>query len=169
MRPMMNSEQAFIDAFAYASYGGLALDTTVAFPDLGAGFQVVNVFDEITPTTPRNITAELSPTWSLQIDRAGVYFLSISGTFEHNSSNQGRLTFIQFYNLTLGAPSGSDLTIATGRNAEATPINSTALIEVTEAIEGHQFQLRIGGGDSYSLVEFNFMEWSMFSVGEFRV
>ena len=152
---------------SFAAYSGLRVDTPVTFPDLGAAWQPINIFNEITPTTPRFITANLT-NHSFSVDNEGVYVLTITGTFEHNSLNQGRVTYLRSWDLTSGVQVGNDLPLPTGRNAEATPIAVSTFFEVTAAVEDHEIRLEIGAGDTYTSVIFNVLNYQIHSIGEWR-
>lgn len=153
--------------FAFAAYGGMIVDTDAAFSNLGGSYQVIDVFDEVYPATPRGVTVSL-PASTLAFENDGVYAFAITGTFEHNSSNQGRTTNIRVWNVTDGAQLGAPWVIGTGRNAEATPIAFVGLTEIVESNKNKEFRLEIGGGDTYSSVSFNALVFQVWNVGEWR-
>ena len=87
----------------------------------------------------------------------GIYQIILTGTFEHDSSNQGRLTNVRFYNVTDAVALPAEV-IATGRNVEATSFTVAALFTVDSSSWNKDFRIEFGGGDTYSLVEFNTLD-----------
>lgn len=165
--PLWNTLRQVPKIFTYAAYGGLLIDEPVAFSDLDATWQVLDIFDEITPSTPRGITVDLG-TSSLAFDISGVYQATLTGTFEHNSLNSGRTTNLRFWDIDSGAPHGTPIVVATGRNAEATSFNYPVLLDIPPALVDHRARVEIGGGDTYTAVSFDVLQFSTFNVGEWR-
>lgn len=154
--------------FVFAAYGQLYLSNPpAAFPDLGASYQKVTVFDTASPTSPKNITIDLSND-SMSFDIPGVYAITISGSFAHNSSNQGRTTNVRFFNETTGTPAANEFPIGIGRNVTDSSAAAIIIAEVTEASVGDDFILQIGGGSTVTSVSFSSTSWTIFSVGEFQ-
>ncbi len=151
----------------FPAYGGLKIDSNTPFSDLGVTWQVLDIFDEITPLSPLLITPSLVNN-SLAVQHQGMYIINISGVFEHNSSNQGRLTYIRLWDITDAEQIGNAFTLSTGRNAEATPIAVNGFVEIPSAKENNEFRLEIGNGDAYSSVIFNVLNYQLHSIGEWR-
>jgi hypothetical protein len=156
-----------IDAFTYAAYGGLTVDTPVAFNDLGLAWEPIEIYDDMIPDAPRGITPDIL-SGSLALEEMGVYFLSVSGTFEHDASQQGRLTYIRMWNIEKANMVGDPVVVATGRNAEATTISAATFMLGYVDTLNNKIQLQIGNGDTYTNVIWNFLTYSLHSIGEFR-
>ena len=101
------------------------------------------------------------------IDREGVFTLFLGFTFEHNSSNSGRLTNVRLFNVTDGTQINS-IILATGRNAEASSFQQQVLLEIGPASVSDQLRFEIGDGDTYSSVVWDQTNMSVYSVGEWR-
>jgi len=106
------------------------------------------------------------PASTFTIDNTGIYILSLSGSFAHNSSNGGRTTAIRLFNITTGSPVGSELNIGIGRNDTVIP--ATLMFELPLANEDDVFRVDIGGGDSVTSVSFTSLTLSLWNVGEWR-
>ncbi len=156
-----------VQTFAFAGYGGMAMSAQTAFADLGATWDVVDVFDIVTPAIPRGITLNILES-TFSFDNPGVYVFALSGAFEHDSSATGRTTNLRIYDVTTGAATGNGLIVPTGRNAEATTITATLFVEVLEANVGDAFRIEIGNGDTYITVSFNALDLSLWNIGEWR-
>ena len=166
--PDYTLEQEALSAFAFAAYGGMAYDGDgFAFPDIGAGWQDLNMYNTLSVATPRHVVVDLVND-TLSVDSEGVYQLSVAMSFNHNSSNGGRITRVRLYDDNAGIPLGGGFQIGTGRSAESTSVGVSILFEVTAAMVDHKLAIQIGGGDVYSAVEFTSADFSMHSIGEYR-
>ena len=134
-------------------YGSLRQGTTPqAFPDIGAAYQTLTVLD--TAETEKGTTIEPT-THSIQLEKAGVYLMTINLSFDHNELNAGRTFYLQLWD---GASQvGNTYQVGVGRNVEISNVSISALPDVQTT--GVAMVLRIGGGDSFSQVSFNSASW----------
>ena len=143
-------------------YGSMNLGTPGAsFPNLGAAYQDITVFDTV-GDGPVGATVNTT-TGQFSFLEQGIWQLSISVSFEHNSTNNGRTTNVRLWNVTKGAASNSFI-IGTGRNAEASnaSISLSVVVQNPSTREtGDLFVWQIGGGDTYSSVSFQSASHSM--------
>lgn len=157
-----------LDTWAFSAYGGMKYEGDgFGYPDIGAGWQDLNMFNALSVATPRHIAVNLV-TDTISPDTEGVYQLSASASFNHNSSNNGRITRFRLYDDNAGQPLGGGFQVGTGRNTASTSVGVSILIEITAAMVDHQIAIQIGGGDAYSAVEFTSADFSLHSVGEYR-
>ncbi len=165
--PGLLSEADAIQVFAFAAYGGMRMDAPTAFPDLGAAWQTLNVFDAANPSTPRGVSVNPA-TGEFAYEHEGLYVISLTGAFEHNSDNNGRITQLRIFDVTGGAALGSALDIPTGRNSEATSVASTFFIEIPAGNVNDVLRFEIGNGNAYTAVVFNALSFATWNVGEWR-
>ena len=161
--------QPLVNTFTYAAYGGLSMSApqTGFWNDIGATYQTIDVFDAQPVTTQRGIVSDVANN-TFAIEVAGVYWYSLNLTFEHDNSNQGRLTYVRFWDTTDDQPLGPSLVVSTGRNAEATSAALSGLFEQLPEDNNHPMRIEIGGGDSYTAVSFDNAEFSIMGAGEYR-
>lgn len=159
---------AMLQIASFAAYGGMNLSVPTGFPDIDSSYQSIDVFDVLSPAVPRGVVVNLAPNHSFSMDVQGVYLIAVTGGFDHNEMNQGRTTNIRFFNQNTLQPIGPPILVGTGRNASVTSIAIAAFLEIGESEKNQSIQLQIGGGDDYSLVEFNYIELAIFNVGEWR-
>lgn len=165
--PQYIQNEEGLRTFTFAAYGGLLHNTGAhAFPNLGATWQHLDFMDTET-ATPLHVTVNTTNS-SLSADNPGVYMLTVSGVFSHNSSNSGRSTRVRLYDLAGDVPLTTGLLIGTGRNAEASNISASVLTTIAPEDVGEELILQIGGGDAYSAVEFTTLSFSLHSVGEYQ-
>lgn len=156
-----------LNAFAFAAYGAMNIATPQAFPSLGGAWQPIDNYDANVIAVPRTITTDLAAgTISFSIE--GVYFVSFTLIFEHNSSNSGRLTNLRFFNVTDGVQVGTDFTVGTGRNAESTSITVASPIEIDPTNVGDAVRIEIGNGDTYTSMQLDSVLYGVIGAGEFR-
>lgn len=154
--------------FAFSAYGAMEYDgVVVGFPDLGAGWQNIDIFNSLPVATPRHVTVNLGGS-TVAVDTPGVFAITITISINHNSSNSGRTTRVRLFDVTDGQPLGDGYVIGTGRNAEATTASATILAELGVDDVNHDLIVQIGGGAIYTSVEFNAATFSIYSVGEYR-
>lgn len=154
-----------VAAFSFAAYADMTCPEDSAFPDIGLTWQKVDILT-LQRITPKGISIDLvNSTFSFDSD--GVYRLSLVGSMEHDSVNNGRKFQIRIYNETDQA-AGQGVTIGTGRNAEATSIPASFLAEISDEDKGDEFILEIGNGDVYSGVSFQTLILSINAVSEWR-
>ena len=154
-----------IAIFSWAGYAALQAPSDSVFPNLGGTWQKLDILT-LSPVAARSIVVDpVNSTFAFQHD--GVYVLSSSGTFAHNSSNAGRTTQIRLYNETTDV-GGSGIVLGTGRNAEATALSFSILVQITEAMKGQIFSVEIGNGDTYSAVSFQALSTVFYNVGEWQ-
>ena len=157
-----------LQLFTLAAYGAMEQsgDSTL-FPDLGAGWQDIDVFDNVPVASPRGVTPDLVND-TLTIDTYAVYMMTLTLAMSHNEVNAGRETSLRLYDNTAGAPAGAGFTFGTGRNVGVTAASMTLMFEVPQGSEGHSYNVQIGGGDTYSSVVITSAVWTMHSIGEYR-
>lgn len=155
---------AALQVFSFAAYLSLDAPDDTPLPNLGAAWQDLDMLT-VEQVTPRYITNLGSGRFTFQAK--GVYCLSLSGSVEHNESNQGRITYYRLYNYTegTGAPG---VIIPTGRNAAASTIAGMGLFEIADGDIGDEYGVQIGNGDTYTAVNIQTLTLSAFSVGEWR-
>lgn len=151
--------------FAFAAYGSMYMSTATPFPDLDASWQHITVFD--TEGISRGVVMDATSD-ILSYDHDGAYAFAFTGSFAHDSSNQGRTTSVRIWDVTDGAQIGAAFRLGIGRNVEDSSFSLIILADITEAVKGHQLRLEIGGGDDVFLVEFTSMNLSTWNVGEWR-
>lgn len=135
---------------AFTAYGQLSVDTPNAFPDLSTTWQTVTSFDE---SSGVNLQAD-HVTDTVVFERAGTYWVTLSGVIEHNESNAGREFYIRMVNvadppLTVDQPG---VPIATGRNQPSTSFSRSLLVQITDAdvAAGDTYGVQIRSTDVYT-------------------
>lgn len=156
----LNRSTAF-STFVFAGYLGLESPIDSPFPDLGVAWQDIGIMT-IEGVPGRGVTFLGNGQFTVDVD--GIYFLATSGTFEHNSSNQGRITRARIYNYTDGV-GDVGIVFGTGRNAEATSLVATGFFDIGAGEVGKTLGLQIGNGDTYTSVNFQTMAAQIFNVG----
>lgn len=155
--------QDAIDTFVFASYIRKAAPTDQAASNLGSAWEDIES-PIVTDPTPLGIADQADGRISFNFP--GVYFLSVTGAFEHNSlPNDARKTYFRTYNYTTSIPDPNPLVIPTGRNAEATSINLSDLFTISETEVGQILGFQMGGGDTYTSTIINTFSYSIFNVG----
>ena len=153
--------QDVLDIFSYAAYLKLQAASNTATADIGAGWLDLD-FITTQSITPLGFTNE--NTGKFSCNYPGVFQLGISGAFEHVSVNFGRLTNIRIYNYT-DDTSDTGMIIPTGRNQEATSLSIATLFQVSAADVGKVLGFQIGGGDTYTAVNFQTISYFLMNVG----
>lgn len=149
------------------SIGQMQLDAaSLAFPDLGAGWQTLNVFDAL-PFPARGMVM-VTATGRFVLVNPGVYLIAMVLAFDHNELNAGRSTQVRFYNVTKGV-GDTGLTIPTGRNTDASASSATLLVAVPSTEIGDAFELQIGAGSAYSLVSFTTASLAVVGISEYAI
>jgi hypothetical protein len=164
-------------AFGFAAYAGMNYNgTAAAFPDIGAAWQDVDIFNTLSVGSPRHMAASI-PDSTLTLEGPGVYFLSIAFSMNHDSVNGGRSFSLRLMNHTTQAPViGNGYLIGTGRNAASTAGGISTLIESPNVLPvDHPISLQVGDAKNangtpgvYSDVDFTSFSYTVHSVGEFR-
>ncbi len=158
-------ETQALAAFVGIGYGGMFSNAQRAAPNLGGGWQIIE-FDTLSVAVPAGVTLDLVNN-QFSIDREGVFVLFLGFTFEHNSSNSGRLTNVRLFNVTDNTEINR-IILATGRNAEASSFQQQVLVEIGPVSVSDQLRFEIGNGDTYSSVQWDQTNMSAYSVGEWR-
>ena len=154
-------------AWAFAAYAGIRYSgAPYTFPDIGAAWQDLDFMADLAVAVPRHITANAVNS-TLAPDQAGVYFASVSLSFNHIDAQSGRITSIRLYNHTT-ATSSAAFQIGTGRNTEVTSASVSMFLDVPIGSEDNEIGLQIGGGDAYQGVGFSACAFNLHSVGEYR-
>lgn len=151
------------DNFPIAAYGGLRqVATTSGIYSLDDTFQKYTDFDTSAFTAPRGTTVDVANS-RIAVDLQGIYIFSISLTFSHDESNQGRTTYIRLYNET-DEIAGPVNPIGIGRNTPNTNFSSIVPVEVGVAQDGDFWSIEFGGGDSVTGT-FDSVDWALWSIG----
>lgn len=117
--------------------------------DLGLGWDTLDYFDY---QASRGAMTLDPATGIFTLDEPGFWDLDVSLNFSHNESNQGRETFVRFYNITQ-ATSATDLPIPIGRNQPGTTFFDSYRFDNVNA--GDQWRMELGGGDIITSVVYN--------------
>ena len=160
-------ETDVLQNFVFASYGGIQSPAgDSAFQDLGAGRAKLDFLTQASIANPLRINQDLANA-GLEVTEPGVYLLTASMSFSHDSSNSGRKTHVELFNEVSGQPLGGGFVVGTGRNSEATNVSVSVPFEVSPAaaVDGNLLVLRIGNGDTYSSVVFTSASFSLHSIG----
>ncbi len=153
-------------AFSFAAYGGLVISQQRPFPDLGAGWEPITAYDASLIEPPKGIFVDQA-NGTLAVENPGVYLLTATVIFDHNETQQGRLTNLRLFD-PFNAETGASFRVPTGRNTVATQISLAAPINFDENAVGNVFRLELGGGDTYTTVEMNSVLFGLSGVGEYR-
>jgi hypothetical protein len=143
--------------------GGMQLSTSnTAGPDIGLAYQHLNFFDD-------DSIADIGCTFDIATDTfsfqyRGTWQFNFYLAFEHNSLNAGRTTRLRLYNVT-DAASVAEIILVTGRNTEATFASGSTVFDISDAMLDDSMRLEIGGGDDYSLVEWDALAISANQIG----
>ena len=157
-----------LSIFSFAGYGGLRLSAPLTQNiTIDDTWQLVSVFDTDLYTTPRGVVQNVANS-SLKFTHAGVYQLSVLLNYVHTESQQSRSTGIRLYNTTDGVVMLNPITIPISRNQPATLISLSTVVEVSEAYEGKEMVIQIGGGDDIDVTEIHTALWSVFAISEWR-
>jgi hypothetical protein len=169
--PQYTLEVDALAAFGFAAYGGMNYNgSEAAFPNIGAAWQDVDIFNTLSVGTPRHMAVSI-PDSSVTLEGPGVYFLSITFSMNHNDVNAGRVFSLRLFDDITQAPViGNGFQIGTGRNASSTAGGISTLIESPTVLPvDHPVRLQVGGSpDTYSAVSFTSFSYTVHSVGEFR-
>lgn len=158
-------ETFILENFIYAAYGGIHMPAPTAGPDLGLAYVPL---DDMTEQTVPNRNVSVAPPGLFTTNLKGVWSLQVTVAFEHNSSNQGRITNLRFWNVTDGVAVGLDEIIGIGRNQEATTWSAALMFETDADLATKQIRLELGGGDAITGVVYTTQSISLFNVGEYR-
>ena len=142
--------RATLEVFVAKGYGGIHLDTASAGNDLGAGFIVVDGFQSSVPE-PVDVSTNTGAGQFISIDRVGHWLFNISIVFEHNELNASRETQLQIWDSNDLEALGV-ITIGTGRNVAYSSVSVGFLNQFPESKVGNAIQLRLGGGGTYTAV-----------------
>ena len=158
-----------VNVFAFAAYGGMRYinPTSVPWHDIGAIHRKIDVFNEQSVVTQRSITTDLVNS-TVAIDTAGIYDYTINLTFTHNEAQQGRDTFVRFWDTVNLTPLGPDTIVGTPRNVAVTSFTLTDLLEIQAGEENIPIDIQIGGGDDYTTVVWDVAQIKFTSAGEYR-
>jgi hypothetical protein len=169
--PQYTLEVDALAAFGFAAYAGMNYNgTAAAFPDIGAAWQDVDIFNTLSVGSPRHMAASI-PDSTITLEGPGVYFLSIAFSMNHDNDQQGRSFSLRLFDHTTQAPViGNGYKIGTGRNAQSTAGGISTLIESPTVLPvDHPVSLQVGGStDIYLDVDFTSFSFTVHSVGEFR-
>ena len=126
-----------MEFFSFAAYGGMRMSASTAFPDLGAAWQDVTVYDtEIVP--PRGMTFDPA-TDRFSFTYPGVYLLATSFTFTHDELNAGRETNTRIYDHTNASGLASS-PIGTGRNTHVSSYANTGVLLIHQRYGGKRIR-----------------------------
>jgi hypothetical protein len=149
-----------------AGYGGISWGAgPVDFPAASPGNVIdanwYTLFtDTLSVATPVNITQNIAND-SLALAKDGVWTLSISMTFGHNSDASGaRNVGLRLYNVT-DATVIATIPLTVGRNAEVTPYSISRLFELPAESVGDEVVVQIGGGDTLTGVQLYTFSYSL--------
>jgi hypothetical protein len=167
--PQYTKEVDALASFGFAAYAGMQYGGAPArILDLGAGWQTIDVFNALSVDTPKGMTASLVDS-SLALNFIGVYALSVSFSFGHNSSNSGRSVKLRLFDDFNQFPLGSGYQIGTGRNSEHTAASVTIVFDALPSVIGVPILLQVGDASApYTTVDITAVTYSLFSVGEYR-
>ena len=138
--------------FQVSAYASM-YESNVDFAFIGAGWTPIQGYSEES-VEKRHIETDLAA-GTLTFPYDGVHEISVGINLEHDESNQGRQTFIRFYNVTAGVPSGNPIAISIGRNQPGLNFTDVFKTTVTEAMINQAFRIEIGGGDSIAVSDGN--------------
>jgi hypothetical protein len=148
----------------FSAYGGIYIaNPPIAFPDIGAAWQTVSVFDAESPSS-RGVAAD-SASDSLSVDLPGVYRADIQGSINHNILNAGRTIRFRLYNIDSGTPISNEYPVGIGRNVEDTNISASVFFEAVVA--GGRIAVQVGGGDTLTGVNFNSALFAITGISAF--
>jgi hypothetical protein len=166
--PQYTQETHALAAFALAAYAGMSYTGPDFGPlALGAAWDDLDFLNTLSVATPRGITPDLVSS-TMAVDLAGVYFLSITFSMDHNNSQTGRRTMLRLFDETDGLAVGEGIQIGTGRNAESTNGSVGTLFDISPSGVGHAIGIQIGNGSLYTDVYYTAFSYTLHSVGEYR-
>ena len=122
----------------------------VGFSSIGLGWTVIDNYDS--QVIPRGITNNLVA-GTMAFNLYGVFQVSVGINLDHNETNQGRQTFIRFFNVTDGAQSGGLIPVSIGRNQPGLNFSDSFEAEILAADINKEFRLEIGGGSSITVLD----------------
>ena len=171
VRPLVRqrylSADTVINNFTYAAYGGIHYSGPGAsFPDMGASWQTIDVANTITLPNWRDLEPNIANA-SVTLATAGVYFISIDGSFEHDEAQGGRIVDFRIYDLVADAPVGNEFQVGIGRNTSTTNIYLATPYEVLVGSGNQELTLQAGHGDTVSGITFYTYRFSIHSIGLF--
>ena len=121
----------------------------VGFSSIDLGWTVINNYDS--EVVPRGITNNLSA-GTMAFNIYGVFQITVGINLDHNESNQGRQTFIRFFNVTDSVQAGDLIPISIGRNQPGLNFTDLFEVEILAADLNKEFRLEIGGGSSITVL-----------------
>ena len=141
---------------------GMFLSAPLASPgDLGAGWNVLNYFDTVSFAAYGAAVDPVAGTWDH--DFLGLWSENLFFNFYHDSSNQGRITYLRLWNVTNSVELGRSA-IGIGRNQEATTFNYTGYFEIGATELNAVLRWEIGGGDVVAVDVWNNLNFSTIQV-----
>ena len=161
LEQVKSDKQWVADNFVVAAYISKSSGNNIAFPDLDATWQDMDFITTV-GVTPRGIVDQ--PNGQFSFSYPGVFSMSISGSMEHDSSNNGRTFSVRLINFADSTP-GNGIVVGTGRNQDATTIVASGMFEITAANLDENYGFQIGGGDTYTAVNFQTISYFLMSVG----
>jgi len=143
----------------HGAYGSLSITTEVADSDYGAGWEPLDFF-MAQGVVPLNMSMNLNGIFVF--NDSGAYKFSVAGLFFHNNAGQERDINLRIFNITQGVVVTQSI-VDTPSGSRSTVVNVMVLLDV--AIVGDQLRLEIGGGDTYTQVEWQSLFFNVFNVG----
>lgn len=160
----LTNVEEVLQNFVAVGYGGVNQPNPgVVRPDLGAGWQTVSSMTEAVLATPRYVTQSTGNS-SLYLLRPGVWQISLFFTFDHNTSNSGRVMNVRIRNASDNEGSQA-IAVGVGRNVEVTTFSLTTLFEIGEDVVGDQMRLQVGAGDTITDCVWNNIRFEALHVG----
>ena len=109
---MMNThEEDALGIFCFAAYGGLAYENPQDAFTLDATWRTITAFDALSIVDSRYVTASIVNS-SISWDYEGVYAISVSINFTHNSDNAGRIVLARIFDITDNVAIGNSIALA---------------------------------------------------------
>lgn len=157
---------AVLEHFVSASYGGLTLETPATGYALGVAWQTMP-FTAGSTSDPVNVIQNPAND-SIIISQEGTYYASVTTAFTQDDSNQGRITYLRFWNISQGQTDGQEFPIGIGRNSPAASGTWTFAFDIGASEINNEFRVEIGGGDTVLAVDFLINEFSVFNIAKFK-
>lgn len=142
--------------------GGMNMANPTAGASLGAGWNALAYFDTES-LTPLGMTLDTA-NGLFNFQWPGLWQFSLNVFFNHDNSQQGRVTRVRIFNVTDGAGS-SGVPIGIGRNVEDTGISATLLVSVAQSAIDDVFRWEIGGGDTVTAVTYDSLSFTALQSG----
>jgi hypothetical protein len=137
------------DGLTFYGIAGMSVSTPVATADWGLAYIPLDQFDNVDVDGPGVDLDVATGRWVHTIP--GFWDIRLQLFFSHNSSNQGRTTFLRVWDTIGGAEVGA-VPFGIARNQEDSSISITLRAGIDDTVLNNPFRFEVGGGSDITTV-----------------